>query len=169
MTVAADGIAWTVTSAGQDWRVAWHPPSEPPPGLEHGSAAICLAREEAGNDVVLVSEDGQRWGLPGGRPEPGEDWAAVLRREVLEEACATVTDHRLLGYSRGECVRGPELGRVLVRAQWLAGVRLHPWRPSFEMAHRRLVPADHAWAAMWIEAGYAPLYRRAFAEAGLPS
>jgi ADP-ribose pyrophosphatase YjhB (NUDIX family) len=64
----------------------------------------------------MVSGDGDRWGLPGGRPEPGEDWADTLRREVREEACATVTGCRLLGFSRGVCVRGSEAGLVLVRA-----------------------------------------------------
>lgn len=162
--IAADGVAWTVTTGGQDWRVAWHPPPQSPAGLPHGSTAICLHDDH----VVLVGGDGQRWGLPGGRPEPGEDWTAVLRREVLEEASAAVVDCRLLGYSRAVCLRGSEQGLVLVRAHWRAEVRLLPWRPRFEMTHRRLVPTNRAWAAMWIEDGYAPMYRRFFAEAGLP-
>src|SRR6266542_714237 len=36
----------------------------------------------------------------------GEDWADTLRREVGEEARATVTGCRLLGFGRGVCVRG---------------------------------------------------------------
>jgi ADP-ribose pyrophosphatase YjhB (NUDIX family) len=163
--VAADGVEFEVASAGQDWRVAWHPAGDPPAGVGHGSAAVCVA----GDAVVLVSRDGRRWGLPGGRPEPGEDWADTLGREVLEEACATVTDARLLGFSRGVCVRGHEAGLVLVRALWRAEVRAEKWIPRWEMTGRRLLPLAEAFDAMWIEDGYAPMYRRIFAAAGLPT
>ncbi|MFL6078245.1 MAG: NUDIX domain-containing protein [Mycobacteriales bacterium] len=159
--IAEDGVEWPVSDDGQDWLVSWHPPPEPPAGTPHGSGAVCVSDGR----VVLVTSDGERWGLPGGRPEPGEDWAAVLRREIAEEACATVLGARLLGYGRGRCVRGREAGRALVRAHWRAEVRLEPWRPEYEMTGRRLVPAAGALAAMWIEDGFAPLYRRMFAEA----
>ena len=161
MIVAEDSAEWTVTSRGQQWRMAWHPPPAPPAGRMHGSAAVCVTAGQ----VVLVSSDGARWGLPGGRPEPGEDWVDTLRREVAEEACATVTGHRLLGYSRGACVRGPEQGLVLVRAHFRAEVTLNPWRSVFEMSDRRLVAASDAYPAMWIEDGFQPMYRRIFAEA----
>jgi ADP-ribose pyrophosphatase YjhB (NUDIX family) len=164
MSVAEDGVAWLVTSDGQDWRVAWHPSPEAPPGTPHGSAGVCVA----GDAVVLVSGDGHRWGLPGGRPEPGEGWADTLRREVREEACATVTNCRLLGFSRGVCVRGPQAGLVLVRALWRAEVRPDPWQPRFEIVGRRLVPAAEAFDSIWIEPGFGPLYRRIFLEAALP-
>src|SRR6266536_3882292 len=144
-------------------RVAWHPAPSPPPGTGHGSAGICVA----GDQVVLVSSDSLLWGPPGGRPEPGEDWADTLRREVREEACAVVTGYRLLGFSRGVCVRGHEAGLVLVRAHWLAQVRVDVWQPRFEMVQRRLVSTSEAHASMWIPEEYRPLYRRIFAEAGL--
>jgi len=161
--VAQDGVEFAVTTDGQDWRVAWHPAPNPPPGTPHGSAGICVA----GDQVVLVSSDGLRWGLPGGRPEPGEDWADTLRREVAEEACATVTGCRLLGFSRGVCVHGHEAGLVLVRAHWLARVRVDMWQPRFEMVQRYLVPASQAYASMWIPEEFRPMYRRIFTEAGL--
>jgi ADP-ribose pyrophosphatase YjhB (NUDIX family) len=94
--------------------------------------------------VVLVSSDGQRWGLPGGRPERQERWVDTLRREVAEEACAVVGYARLLGFTRDLCVRGPQEGLILVRSIWLAEVRLERWAPRFEITHRRLVPADQA-------------------------
>ena len=62
----------------------------------------------ADGEVVLISSDGQRWGWPGGRPEPGESWKQTLEREILEEACATVTGARLLGFVRGRCADGRE-------------------------------------------------------------
>ncbi|WP_405736154.1 NUDIX domain-containing protein [Streptomyces sp. NBC_01537] len=161
--IAEDGVEWSVISDGHEWRVAWHPPPDPPPGTGHGSAGICVV----GDRAVLVTSDGRRWGLPGGRPEPGEDWLATLRREVGEEACATVVEARLLGYSRGACLQGPEAGLVLVRSLWLAQVTLDPWEPRFEMTARQLVPAGEAPAFMWIADGFAQMYQRMFAEAAL--
>ena len=106
---------------GQEWIVAWHLPPNPPSGKPHGSAAICVT---AVGEVVLVSQDSELWELPDGRPEANEDWRATLDREVMEEACAKVTDASLLGFSRGVCVKGHEEGLVLVRAIWRADVEL---------------------------------------------
>lgn len=163
--IAADGVELAFSQDGQDWRVAWHPPPDPPPGAPHGAAGICVT----GDQVVLIGTDGHRWGLPGGRPELGESWLDTLRREVVEEACATVTSCRLLGFTRGTCVRGHERGLVLVRSMWRAEVRLYPWRPRFEITHRRLVPAIQAYGHLDIPAGLHPIYRRAFIEAELPA
>ena len=94
---ATGGSEVVVSDNGQVWRVSWHPPPDPPPGTPHGAAAICIA----GGQVVLVSSDGQRWGLPGGHPQPQERRTDTLVREVREEACAQVTASRLLGFTRG--------------------------------------------------------------------
>jgi 8-oxo-dGTP pyrophosphatase MutT (NUDIX family) len=161
--IAMDGVDLAVTLDGQEWRVAWFPPPDPPPGTPHGAAAICVA----GDQVVLIGHDGDRWGLPGGRPEPGESMIDTMRREVLEEACATVTTCRLLGFSRGKCVRGHEQGLVLVRSMWRAEVLVHAWQPQFEITHRRLMPATEAFAHLASAAGFGPLNRRALVEAGL--
>ncbi len=162
--IARDGRDLEVSSNGGDWRVGWYPPPDPPSGTPHGAAAVCVS----GNRVVLVSSDGQRWGLPGGRPEPHEQWVDTLRREVAEEACAQVTGATLLGFTRGECLSGPEQGLILVRSMWRAEVRLHRWAPRFEIAHRRLVPAGQALRLVVIaEPAVGPIYRRMFVEAGL--
>ena len=164
--IARDGHDLIVPSNGQDWRVGWCPPPDPPAGTPHGAAAVCVS----GGRVVLVSSDGRRWGLPGGRPEPQERWVDTLRREVAEEACAVVQRARLLGFTRGTCVRGPQQGLVLVRSMWRAEVRLERWAPWFEIAHRRLVPADEALRTVVIaEPNVGPIYRRMFAEAQLAS
>ena len=100
------------------------------PALRPAARSQRLLRHADG-EVVLISPDGQRWGWPGGRPEPGESWEQTLRREILEEACATVTCARLLGFVRGRCVSGREQGLVLVRSIWRAEVRLLPsWGPA---------------------------------------
>ena len=85
--IAADGADFTALINGQEWHVAWYPPPDPPPGTPHGAEAVCVA----GDRIVVVSPDGQRWGLPAGRPERDERWVDTMRREVREEACAEVT------------------------------------------------------------------------------
>ncbi len=166
--IAADGVELPVAMNGQDWRVAWHPPPDPPQGTPHGAAAVC----RTDSNIVLVSNDGENWDLPGGRPEPNESLIETLRREIREEACATVTSCTLLGFSRGRCVRGREQGLILVRSLWRADALLEEWRPQFEITHRRLVPVDLALGELLGQPrfpyGLRPLYRRIFAEAGPP-
>jgi ADP-ribose pyrophosphatase YjhB (NUDIX family) len=119
-------------------------------------------------DVVLISEHGDRWDLPAGRPEAGEDWEQTLRREMLEEACAVVRTARLLGFIRGRCIRGHEEGLVLVRAIWRADVDLRPWDPQFEIPERRVVPVAELLSYLAAEReGFLPVWRRALVEAGL--
>lgn len=162
--VAADGLEIAVHVGGQDLLVSWHPPGAVPPGTMHGAEAVCVSGEE----VVLVSTDGESWSLPGGRPEVDETWGETLRREVLEEACATVVHARLLGFSRGVCIAGPESGLELVRSIWRADVELGPWEPRFEMHHRRLVtPEDLAEDLALTRHPFAPFVRRALREAGV--
>src|SRR6266496_1762773 len=107
--------------------MAWHPPVDAPPGQPHGANAFCVTHD---GEVVLVSTDGSRWEWPGGRPERGESWEDTLRREILEEACATITGARLLGFVRARCLSGRENGLVLVRSIWRAEVRLLPLAAS---------------------------------------
>ena len=107
--VAPDGEEVPTPSNGDDWRLAWHPPASAPPGQPHGANAFCVT---ADGEVVLISSDGQGWGWPGGRPEPGESRKQTLEREILEEACATVTGARLLGFVRGRCTDGRERAPV---------------------------------------------------------
>src|SRR4051794_15601404 len=104
MIPARDGQEFVVHSNGGDWIVDWQPATATPAGTPHGAAGICLT---ADCGLVVISSDGERWGLPGGRPEDHECWEQTLHREVLEEACAIVVRARLLGFSRGRCVTGP--------------------------------------------------------------
>jgi ADP-ribose pyrophosphatase YjhB (NUDIX family) len=161
--IAGNGTDFTASINGQEWHVAWYPPPGPPSGTPHGAEAVCVA----GDRILVVSRDGQRWGLPAGRPERDEQWVDTMRREVREEACAEVMDYRLLGFSRGVCVRGPQEGLVLIRSMWRAQVRPAPWDPRFEMAHRRLLPAEEAFQSLTIPNGLGPFYRRLFAEAAI--
>ncbi|MFE5737572.1 NUDIX hydrolase [Streptomyces celluloflavus] len=47
---------------------------------------------------VLLREDAGRYGLPGGKPEPGEDAPTTLARECDEESQITIGPPRYLGY-----------------------------------------------------------------------
>lgn len=141
MIPAADREPMPSHSNGQDWLSSWWPAADKPGGIPHGATGICVT---AADELVLISQDGVTWGFPGGRPELAEDDEDTLRREVWEESCAVVVRARLLGYGRGECVRGRQLGDVLVRSFWRAEVELKPWRPEFEIAHRKVVPVDAA-------------------------
>lgn len=92
----------------------------------------------------------------------------TLRREVREEACAVVARHRLLGFCRAACVRGPRAGVVLVRAWFRSTVHLNPRRPRHEIAHRSLVTPEEVLGAIWIQNALTPMYRRVLVEARLP-
>lgn len=162
--IACDLEEVAVPSNGGDWRMAWHPPGDAPPGQPFGANAFCVTTD---GEVVLISPDGSRWGWPGGRPEPGESWEDTLRREMLEETCSTVTDARLLGFVRSRCLTGHEKGLVIVRSIWRAEVRLHPWQPEHEIPFRRVVPVHDLARELWMEDGAAPIYSRAAREAGL--
>jgi ADP-ribose pyrophosphatase YjhB (NUDIX family) len=162
--LAGDGEEFAVRSNGGDWLIAWNSPVPIPVGKNHGANGFCVTADRG---VVLISNDGVRWGWPGGRPEGDESWEQTLRREIWEETCAIVGDARLLGFCRGVCLTGPEEGLVLVRSIWRADVELRPWEPRFEIAHRRVVQATELLSHLWMEDGYEGIYYRALAEAGL--
>ncbi|MEV4513181.1 NUDIX domain-containing protein [Dactylosporangium sp. NPDC049525] len=161
---ASDCEPMSSRSNHQDWLVSWHPPGERPAGRQHGANGVCLA----GADLVLISDQGVHFGLPGGRPEADETDLETLCREMREEACVRVTEARLLGVARSECIAGPELGLVLIRSFWRAEVVVDPWEPRFEIPHRRVVPAAAALDEVWDYAdGSVRIMARVLAEAGL--
>jgi len=151
-------------SNDQDWIDSWYPPLAPPDGTPHGASGICVTGD---GEIVLISQDGEHWDLPGGRTEGHETWEETLRREMLEEACATVVHARLLRFCRAACVAGPQMGQVLVRSLWRAEVDLAPWEPRFEVSHRRVVAAAEVIDQLAIADGLARIISRALHEASL--
>lgn len=61
---ARDGEEIAVRADNQDWIVSWHPPLTPPDGTPHGAAGLCVT---GNGEIVLISADGEHWGLPGGQ------------------------------------------------------------------------------------------------------
>jgi hypothetical protein len=163
---ARDGEEVSIQAGGQAWLVSWHPPVSPPAGKPHGASGVCVT---AGGGIILISTDGRRWGLPGGRPERDETWEETFRREMLEEACATVVQARLLGFGRSRCIEGHEAGLVIVRSWWRADVALAPWEPQFEIPYRRVFPAEAVWDELdrSEECGLDRVLARMLREAGL--
>jgi ADP-ribose pyrophosphatase YjhB (NUDIX family) len=163
-SIAVDGREYVV--ARSDERVAtivsWHAPPVAPSGLPFGATGVCVTSDRR---IILVSRDGELWGLPGGRPEGDESPEETLRREILEEACANVTEAQLLGFCRISDIGGPGAGIVKVRSVFLAAVEVQDWRPCFETRHRRLVDMTSVRSQLTFDAGPAPIYSRMLREA----
>lgn len=162
MTAGSDEARYE--AAGQVWLVSWFPATDRPEGCDHGAAAVCLSGD---GSAVIVSPDGVAWDVPAGRPDPGETPIETMRREVLEEACAIVTDARCLGFVRSRCIAGREEGLTLVRAFWLATVEVKPWAPKFEIRHRDFVAPAHLIERLGLPDPLGQMLQRACAVAGL--
>ncbi|MPZ95394.1 MAG: NUDIX domain-containing protein [Propionibacteriales bacterium] len=163
--VAGDGQEYAVHSGGQDLLVSWHPPAAAPDGRRHGAEGVCV---DGAGQVVLVSPDGVGWTFPAGRPEDAETWEETLRREVREEACATIVRARLLGFSRGACIAGPEQGPGPGALDLAGRGRACRVGPQFEMSHRRVVaPTDLSEVLALGTHPFAPIVRRTLREADL--
>ena len=163
---AADAVQHRVETDDSVWMVAWHPPSDPPEGTPYGANGVCVNQD---GEVVVISAEGAHWDIPGGRPEGDETGEETLRREMLEEACATVHDARLLGFAQLRCIAGQNEGRVLVRSFWRADVTTNAWEPQFEIAHRRLLPPDQVLGCVTTRDGVTAMTWRALIEAGVLS
>jgi 8-oxo-dGTP pyrophosphatase MutT (NUDIX family) len=96
--------------------------------------------------MVLVSDDGARWWLPGGGREAREE---TLAREVAEEVCAEVVRCAYLGCTRFDDPDRPEGPTTEYHARCWARVALRPFEPQFEIGARRLVPSHEFLAALF--------------------
>jgi 8-oxo-dGTP pyrophosphatase MutT (NUDIX family) len=94
--------------------------------------------------VLLLLNERDEWDLPGGRPDPGEDHRAALKREVWEEAGLNVEVGAALGEYLFEVLPG-RFVRILPFACRLTGgsevVRSHEhletrWLPLAELGER---------------------------------
>lgn len=145
------------TWQGRPTLLTWLPGDWPPSDETVSQVSgVCLTGE---GRIVLVSQDGTGWSLPGGKPEDGESWEQTLRREVAEEACAEVLHFHLLGAQRVEGLTP----QPFFQLQYWARVRLHPFRPEYETRHRRAVPPQEV--AQVLPWGTGPIGRALLAAA----
>ena len=154
-----------VLPVGDDggWTQTWFPPAECPEGRTHGSGGVCFTSPD---EIVLIRIRGcESWEFPAGRGEEGESWEDTFRREVIEEACASVVEAKFLGYSRVCCSEGKEAGLVQVRSYWKASVELLDWVPQHEIEERKLVAATSALSLL--PRLYEPIMARILVEAGV--
>jgi ADP-ribose pyrophosphatase YjhB (NUDIX family) len=136
----------TVVADGWPYRARWFDPPFRPP-LEQTTQALgaCFTVDGA---IVLVTENGSDWTLPGGAVERGETLEQTLARKVREEACARVLDCSYLG-----CQLVDELEFEAVsyyQTRFWARVELEPWVAEHEMVARRTVdPAEFLDVLSW--------------------
>ena len=138
---------------GRSYRVSWVPGCDPPSDFRVVQAsAICFTKRGA---VVLVSAGGGVWGLPGGHIEPGESAEDAARREVHEEATATVIGAKYIGST---CVQPMSGAPPFYQSRFWAHVKLLPFRPTLEAQIRGVFPVSEVVARLGWES-------RAIAEA----
>lgn len=63
---------------------------------QHHDSVVCLTYR--GERPLLVRHRRRGWEFPGGHSEPGESLWRTARREVMEEAGASLSEQTLLGY-----------------------------------------------------------------------
>lgn len=155
----AEAIVWN----GRDINTLWTSGTDLPRTQQvRQVSGVCLT---ANGKLVLVSEAGTNWNLPGGHPESGEAPEETLARELLEEACAEVSACRLMGWQRIDDPREP----AYLHLRSVARVRLQTFNPGHEIRHRRLVsPQEFLSALSWGRSSIAAEILRLALEAELP-
>jgi ADP-ribose pyrophosphatase YjhB (NUDIX family) len=89
--------------------------------------------------IVLVTIDGENWMIPGGHPNTDEPLENTLKREVNEEACATVTDFVYLGAAEVDNPGNPQGLTRNYSARFWAHVKLDEFRQEYETVARKMV------------------------------
>lgn len=139
------------TLEGREITVTWRGSAFTPPRyLIRQASGICFTDEGL---IVLVTGDGESWGLPGGHPENDETIEDAFIREVREEACAIVTNPNYLGSSEVKDPGNPEGLTVTYQARFWARVWLDEFKPEYETTGRKLVaPEDMIPTLNWYPA-----------------
>lgn len=129
-----------VTIDGRQFVVTWLPPPfVPPRELTTQCGGICFTDQ---GQIVVVTSNGETWGLPAGHPEPGETLEEAFVREVAEEACARVLAFAYIGCQKvvGRSFDADWKEPLHFSARFWARVELLPFAPKHETTERRMVP-----------------------------
>ncbi|MEZ4734198.1 MAG: NUDIX domain-containing protein [Caldilineaceae bacterium] len=143
--------------------IAWLPlPNEIALILDHQlpplaaiTSALALAFD--GDHILMTNLRQRGWDIPGGHLESGETPETAMRREVMEEAGALLTDVQLLGYQRirllGEIPPGyryphPDSYQVLYLARVAA---LVDFAGNHEASQRALFAPTAAQELKWVQ------------------
>ena len=119
--------------------------------------------------VLLLLNGRGEWDLPGGRPDPGEDFRAALKREVGEETGLDVDVGSALDEHMFEVLRGIFV-RILPFACRLIGAsRVTLSREHLEMRWQPLAELGATIAGHELPAGYLGAIRQAIDQPRSPS
>lgn len=128
--------------AGRDLTLIWHESGQIPEGHKISQvSAFCL--DSKGRVLIIKNKHG--WGLPGGHPESGETTIESLKREIKEEADATINENlSLIGYVE---VIDPDNdsieGRNYLQLRFLCQLmELSDFKAEFETSERYLVKPE---------------------------
>lgn len=141
---------------GRRMTVSWLPaPFLPPSDLTTQVSGICFTEHRK---IVLVSGDGRRWDMPGGRPEQGESLEEALARHVWGQARARVVRGQYIGCERVEDSGHPDGPRIYYQAHCWARVEVYPFKAPSETAERQLIDtASFLSTLFWAESSVAPI------------
>ena len=123
------------------------------------SRGVCVT--EAG-EVLLVLDNSNLWGIPGGGREAGESAEDAFVREVWEEARVRVVESRYL--TAMQVARLDDQGGVASiehHAHYWARVEVEPWQGGHETTERSLLPAAEALGLSAFAEHTRPLFERA--------
>jgi 8-oxo-dGTP diphosphatase len=120
------------------------------------TAAVIVALEHG--DILLIKNT-RGWDIPGGHIEPNETPVQTISRELMEEAAATVTSKKQIGYLKVTQRKGNKLNKSYPREGAIivyvgSGIQLHNYEPQFEATERMLLPIEqlpnyhHNWTEM---------------------
>lgn len=126
------------------WRdSSFHPPRE----LFTQASGICYTDDGL---IVLVTIDGENWMISGGHPNTDEPLEDTLKREVKEEACATVTDLVYLGAAEVDDPGNPQGLIKNYSARFWAHVHLDEFKREYETITRKMVkPSEINLSLKW--------------------
>jgi hypothetical protein len=128
---------------GKRWRVVVQAGRDPLTGKRYQLSGSAATEREA---LAMEREFRRRVeaGITGRILAPG----CPCNREVAEEACARVTDHRYLACQHVWDPHAPDGPTSHYQTRWWARVELDPWEPQHGIVQRQLVPPGRVTATL---------------------